>query len=362
MNTFSMIIIFLHLPKKDMPSIHTLRVSSIERNTTDSVVVSFDIPAKLVSSYSFTAGQYIPLEATIEGEVVRRSYSICSAPSSGKLQVGIKELEKGLFSTYANRTLKVGDSLKVGTPEGRFIYPSKDPKQSIVGIAAGSGITPIMSVLKTVLEKNASTQFTLVYGNKSEKETLFYDELIALEKQYTDRLKIHWFFSQSKKEGAEFGRINRSAILTLFGNSVPQHTFYLCGPEGLIQEASGQLNSLGIAQDQLFFELFTSSTDKTKIESSVEKGSLQLTYDEVTHTLELASGKTLLDIALQAKLDVPYSCQGGVCSSCIARVTEGKAIMESNQILTDTEIEEGLVLTCQAIAQSEKIQVDYDDV
>ena len=345
-----------------MPSIHTLRVSSIDRITTNSVVVSFDIPSEFISSYSFTAGQYIPLEATIEGKVVRRSYSICSAPNSGNLQVGIKELENGLFSTYANRTLKVGDSLKVGTPEGRFIYPSKVPKKSIVGIAAGSGITPIMSILKTVLEKDTSDAFTLVYGNKSVEETLFYDELIALEKQYTDRFKIHWYFSQSEKKGAEFGRINRSAILSLFGNSVPRHTFYICGPEGLIRDASNQLKSLGVAQDQLFFELFTSSTEKTKVESYEKKGRLQLTYDEVTHTLDLVPGKTLLDIALQAKLDVPYSCQGGVCSSCIARITHGKAVMESNQILTDTEIEEGLVLSCQAIAQTEQIQMDYDDV
>ena len=347
-----------------MSSFHSLKVSNIERITSKAVVVSFEIPDSLKTEFEFLAGQYIGLQAQINGEKVRRSYSICSAPQSGILEVGIKEVPKGVFSGYVNKQLAVGDILEVSTPEGRFTLTSETTDNTLVGIAAGSGITPIMSIIKSVILDQSNSQFVLLYGNKSPEETLFYEELLMLEKENPRQLKIHWVFSQTNVTETHFGRIDASLVNYLLKQTENKHpkAFYLCGPESMINQASNQLLEKGINKEQIFFELFTASTETVAVTSAAESGTLSLTCDEVTHSLELASGKTLLDIALEAKLDVPYSCQGGVCSSCIARVTEGKASMQSNQILTDAEVEEGFVLSCQAVAQSETLSLDFDDV
>jgi ring-1,2-phenylacetyl-CoA epoxidase subunit PaaE len=359
-----MIIIFLNLPKKAMASFHTLRVSHIDRITTKAVVVSFEIPTALKNDFNFLGGQYISVQTHINGEQVRRSYSICSAPHSETLQIGIKEVPEGVFSTYVNQHLKVGDEMEVSPPEGRFTLNSPVKENLIIGIAAGSGITPIMSIIKSILDEESNTQFVLLYGNKSPKETMFYEDLLTLEKANSERLKIHWSFSQANVSNANFGRIDIAQVNYLLNqiDMSASKAFYLCGPESMIQTASDQLIEKGVKKETVFFELFTASSENLAVESSVEKGTLSLTCDDVTHSLKLVPGKTLLDIALQAKIDVPYSCQGGVCSSCIAKVTEGKATMQSNQILTDEEVKEGLVLSCQAIAQSETISLDFDDV
>jgi len=346
-----------------MPPFNKLRVFAINRITPMSVAVSFEVPDSLKETYSYKAGQYIALETSIKEKIVRRSYSICSESNSGRLEVGIKEVPNGVFSSYVNKSLIVGDTIKVGTPEGRFVYSPSRSKGPIVGVAAGSGITPVFSILKSVIASDSKNTFILVYGNKTVEETMFYDELKDLEKTHPKQLKIHWVFSQSNLEGANFGRIDGSIINYVLNQQVQTpKSFYLCGPEPMIHLASDLLKEKGFLEEQIHFELFTTRTDKMLVESRAEKGTFNLICDSVSHTLDLVPGKTLLDIALSAKLDVPYSCQGGVCCSCIARITEGKASMEANQILTDTEINEGLILTCQAVAQSKQISVDYDDV
>lgn len=346
-----------------MSSFHKLRVSSIDRTTSDAVVVSFEVPSHLRSSFSFVSGQYITLETKIDGELIRRSYSLCSSPEQKVLSVGVKEVPKGVFSSYVNQSLKEGDALKVSLPDGRFVYDSKKQKSSILAIAAGSGITPIYSILNYFLKQRNSQKFTLVYGNKTPLQSMFYKELKALEEKHYDQLKIHWVFSQSNEEGCLFGRIDASIINFVLNQqqSIPDHSF-LCGPEPLILESTEELINNGCSKEGVHFELFTASIKTTKIENKVAKGLFTLTCDEVTHHLDLVPDKTLLEIALSAKIEVPYSCQGGVCSSCIARVKDGKASMLTNQILTDAEIDEGLVLSCQAFAQSESILLDYDDV
>jgi ring-1,2-phenylacetyl-CoA epoxidase subunit PaaE len=346
-----------------MSEFHALQIAAIERMTSQSVVLTITVPENVRPKYKFLPGQYVSLELTIEGTTVRRSYSICSAPHEGALQVGVKEVPKGVFSTYVNQKLKVGDPIQVGLPEGRFIFEAVQDQVPIMAVAAGSGITPIMSILKSVLHHSSSLPFTLVYGNKTPNQTLFYKELRALEKDYPEQLKVHWVFSQSNEEGAHFGRIDTALLNYALKQSTPTpERFYLCGPEAMIHFSEQHLMEKGIAKEHVLFELFTASSASAEITDTAEKGVLKITCDETTHTLDLIPGKTLLDIALQAKLDVPYSCQGGVCSSCIGKITEGMAQMQSNQILTDEEIEEGLVLTCQAIAQTEKVSVDYDDV
>ena len=195
-----------------MSTFHSLTVSAIDRLTDKSVVVSLEVPENLAASFVFEAGQYISLEATIDKVVVRRSYSICCSPQSGNLQVGIKEVPGGVFSAYVNQILSVGDEFRVGVPEGRFTLKGSRQAKTVVGIAAGSGITPIISLLKSVLLSNQDTSFVLLYGNKSPEETMFYDELLSLEKNHSKRLKIHWVFSQSNQDNSHFGRIDASLI------------------------------------------------------------------------------------------------------------------------------------------------------
>lgn len=346
-----------------MSQFYSFNISAIDRNTADAVVLTLDVPVDLSSTFEYLAGQYISLELSIDGVPVRRSYSICSSPSSNLLQVGIKELPSGVFSTYANQKLQIGDQILVSAPEGRFVYTNKTTPSSIMAIAAGSGITPIMSILKSFLQEKEEGLFTLIYGNKTPEKTMFYKELRALEQAHPERLTIHWVFSQSNETEAHFGRIDQSILnYALNKNGAIPNRFYLCGPEILIRESEKLLKDKGVDEATILYELFTSSSEKNTIENSAQKGFLYLTCDEVTHALELVPDKTILDIALQAKLDVPYSCQGGVCSSCIGKITEGKAEMETNQILSEDEIQQGLVLTCQAIAQSESVRIDYDDV
>jgi len=346
-----------------MPSFHSLRVSGIDRASVDAVVISLEVPESLKESYKFIPGQYVSLETTIDEVLVRRSYSLCSTPDEPSLRVGVKKLDQGVFSTYINESLKLGDTLKVSVPEGRFVYDANKNKGGLLAIAAGSGITPIFSILNSFLANKNGQEFTLIYGNKSPEQTMFYQEIKDLETKHSEQLTVHWVFSQSSEEGALFGRINPSVINFVLNqqNRLPNHSF-LCGPEPMIISSSEQLEHKGTSKDRIYFELFKASSKTLEAEDQAEKGCFTITCDEITHTLDLVPDKSLLDIALGAKLEVPYSCQGGVCSSCIAKVKEGKASMITNQILTDDEIEEGLVLSCQAIAQSESIHLDYDDV
>lgn len=347
-----------------MNALHPLAIEKVNRLTPSSVAISFKVPSALSADFAFKAGQYLSLEATINGEPVRRSYSLSSAPHENRLTVGIKKIDQGLFSSFANDVLTEGDTLKVAPPEGRFVYVPKQDINQLLLIAAGSGITPILSILKTSLEKSTSTTVQLIYGNKSPQETMYQDQLIALQDQYKGRLKINWIYSQSNESNALFGRIDEGTVK--YGlkqcDKTPDHT-YLCGPEAMIKTAQETLINANINQDSIHFELFT--TSESVAPSSAKAGgkiSLSIKADEENYTLESTSDKTILDAALQQKIEVPYSCQGGVCCSCIAKVTEGSATMENNQILTDEEIEEGLILTCQAFPTSASIAIDYDDV
>ena len=346
-----------------MPSLNTLKIGAVDRLTPQSVVISIDIPNHLSSSYVYLPGQYITLELEINGNMVRRSYSICSSPNSGLLQVGIKEVPNGIFSTYVNRKIKKGDKIKAGKPEGRFIFDSKNNSIPSMAIAAGSGITPIMSIIRSFLDIAPNTPFTLIYGNKSPEKTMFYDELKSLEDRF-ESLKIYWSFSEEKIDGAGFGRIDSAFLNYVLKNSSDSYPklLYLCGPEKLIDYSKQFFLEKGFNENDILFELFTSSIQISKQKDNIEEGLLNIKYDDVTHKLILDQNKTLLEIALNQKIDVPYSCQGGVCSSCIARVTEGKVDMNNNQILTEEEIQEGLILSCIATPKSNKITIDFDDV
>lgn len=350
-----------------MAQFHKLSIKNIQQLTKDAVSLTFSIPENLKQQFNFIAGQYITLKAKINSTEVRRDYSLCSSPKSGEITVAVKAVENGTFSKFANNDLKIGDTLEVAEPQGRFIFnPDATKTRTIAAFAAGSGITPVLSIAKTVLEEEPNSTFVLVYGNKTTNDTMFLDELLKLHHEYTDRFDVQFVFSQSQEPDALFGRIEKSTVNLIIKNKY-KHTvidaFYLCGPEAMIHTVKDVLAENNITEDSIFFELFKVSTPEPVI-STINTGETNITVlvDDEEESFVMSQKQTILEAALEKDLDAPYSCQGGICSSCIARVTEGTATMRQNNILTDNEVAEGLILTCQAQPTSSKIVVDYDDV
>ena len=351
-----------------MAQFHNLTIKDIQRETQNAVTLSFDVPGSLSSVFNFSAGQYITLKANINGEEVRRDYSLCSSPKSGNLTIAIKAVKEGVFSNYANTKLKVGDVIEVAEPNGRFIFEPNSTNKTIVAFAAGSGITPILSILKTVLEEEPQSKFILVYGNKTIKDTIFLDELLSLKHQYDNRLNIQFVYSQAQEQDALFGRIEKSTVNLVLKNKYKNETidaYYLCGPEAMITAVTDVLIENGATKEHIHFELFTPTVSKSPSSSqTVSDGNtdVKVIVDEEESSFSMPQNKTILEVALENNIDAPYSCQGGICSSCIARVTEGTVTMRQNNILTDNEVSEGLILTCQSQPTSQKITIDYDDV
>lgn len=352
-----------------MAQFYKLSIENIVSSTPSSVIVTFTIPSNLQETFSFIPGQYINIKALVNGQEVRRSYSICNAPTKESLSVGIKKVDDGTFSVYANTHLKVGDTLEVSAPEGRFTFaPNANSAQNIALFAAGSGITPIMSILTTGLDKEPNSNFVLVFGNQSSSETMFFRELQNLKEQYPNRLTIHYLFSRSNEEGSLFGRIESSTVNYILKNKHKDlnfDAFYLCGPEGMIQSVQEALTENNIDPSVIHYELFTTSTDDAETTSvDIPEGKTQVSgvVDDEAFSFVMDASDRVLDAALENDVDAPYSCQGGICSSCIARVKEGSVEMVKNQILTDAELAEGLILTCQSLPTSSTLVIDYDDV
>ena len=347
-----------------MATFYSVNIKEIKQETANAVSVVFDIPENLKEDFSFTAGQYITLKTSIDNKEVRRAYSICSTPKSGELRVAIKKVEKGTFSVYATEQLKVGDTIEIASPEGKFqLQP--EPNKNYIGFAAGSGITPLLSILKTVLEAEETSSFTLIYGNKSIADTIFYGELISLQEKY-ENFNLEFVCSQEQNENMLFGRIDKAYTNLFIKNRYKEIFFdaaYLCGPEAMINTVSDTLEENNFSKENINFELFTASTEEADT-SEVKEGISEITYllDDEETTISMSQTDNILSAALRNDLDAPYSCQGGICSSCMAKVTEGKAVMSKNSILTDDEVEEGLVLTCVAHPVTPKVTIDWDDV
>lgn len=349
-----------------MNDFHALKIAAVHTLTSNAVALTFEVPENLKNTFAFTAGQYITIKHTVNKEELRRAYSISSAPSSGKLTVGIKKVPKGTFSVYANENIKAGDILEVMPPEGRFVFEKSSKAKNIAAFAAGSGITPIISIAQTVLESHPESTFVLVFGNQSPEEAMYLQAVQELQDKYTDKFFIQNIYSRSQEENALFGRIETSTVNFIIKNKFKETSFdafYLCGPEEMITSVSDTLKTNGIAEDKIFFELFTSSdTEDTLAEELEGKTTLEVTVDDEVFSLSMDKKTLVLDAVLKENINAPYSCQGGVCSSCIARITEGKAEMVKNQILTDGEVAEGFILTCQAHPLTSTLKVDYDDV
>jgi ring-1,2-phenylacetyl-CoA epoxidase subunit PaaE len=350
-----------------MSSFYKLQIKEVKRETANAISIVFNVPNELKSAFQFISGQYINLKLTLDGKEIRRAYSICSSPDSGELRIAIKSVKNGFFSKFANDNLKIGDLLEVGIPEGKFTFePNIDKQKNYAAFVAGSGITPVLSILKTVLKNEPKSSFVLVYGNKSPEETIFHQELHDLQLQYVGRFFIHYVYSQSKIDGELFGRIDKATVNFVLNNKHKEKEFdkfYLCGPEEMITIVSAVLKEHNVADKNIKFELFSTSTSENTATSSHE-GHTKITVivDDEETTFEMSQKQTLLEAALKQGLDAPYSCQGGICSSCLARITSGTAEMKKNSILTDSEIAEGLILTCQAHPTSSEIFVNYDDV
>ena len=347
-----------------MSKYYTLTIQKVIKETEDAVSIVFEVPANLKREFSYKAGQYITLKTIINGQEVRRAYSICASPNSNELKVTVKAVENGVFSTFATTSLKSGDSLDVFVPEGKFVL-SPEANKNYLAFAAGSGITPVLSMIKTVLETEKSSTFTLVYGNKSAANTIFKNQLDALLEQYPNTFNLHYIFSQERVSDTQFGRIDKGItnyFVKNIHNEIAFDAAFLCGPEEMINIVSDTLIENNFTENTIHFELFTASTEENNVEIEEGKTEVTVLLDDEETTFTMNKTDDILAASLRNNLDAPYSCQGGVCSSCLCKVIEGEAVMTKNSILTDGEVEEGFVLACQAHPTTSKIIIDFDDV
>lgn len=353
---------------------HPLRVKKVERETEDCVSIEFDVPAELKETFRFVQGQNLTLKKVLNGEELRRNYSICTSPMDNSLKVAVKKVEGGLFSTWANESLKAGDVLEVIPPTGKF-YTPLDPsqKKSYVAFAAGSGITPLLSIIKTTLLTEPQSNFTLVYGNRTKSSILFREALQALKDKFMDRFRIYHILSREKTDSPiNYGRIDTDKLALLTDKLIDLKKcdeFFLCGPEELIFCIRGYLAGKDVPSAKIHFELFTvpgqklSSVIHHPLSSLDEspKAQVSIKVDGILFDFDLAyESESILDAALKQGADLPYACKGGVCTTCKAKLVEGEVSMDVNWGLEPDEVANGYVLSCQAHPQSEKVVLDFD--
>lgn len=344
-----------------MNRFYELTISKITQLTTSSVMITFEVPELLKKVFHFEAGEYLTLQQTIGGEKVRRAYSICSGVNESELSVAVKRVPNGVFSTYATTQLKAGDVLEVMPPKGSFVFfYDIFGNRDIMLFSAGSGVTPMMSIAKTALSKT-NIKVVFVYGNKSKEEALFFDEIEALRIQYPERFLVHYAFSQQPWGDHYTGRINDRIVSEIFAKykDLNWGRYYACGPTELVKNLREILLLRGIDKDRIFTELFEASP--AEIDYSTLQGNVAITLElnGQTHSFESARNQTLLSSALLRGYDAPYSCLNGVCSSCIGRVEEGEAKMAKNETLSEEEVSQGYILTCQAYAMTDTIKVRF---
>lgn len=352
---------------------YPLSISDIRRETSECVSIAFTIPSSLANTFVFLQGQYITLRTMIEGQEIRRSYSICSAPKDGELRVAIKKVEGGVFSTFANEQLSIGEIIDVMPPMGKFYSQLDDSlSRNYVGFASGSGITPVFSILKTILQTEPTSTFTLFYGNKNTSCVIFKEAIEALKNKYIERLKIYYILSREAMDTPLFsGRLDGEkarAFAKYFFAPEAIDAYYLCGPEEMIFDIKDTLIASDVQSSKIHFELFTSTTAKQKqvkkvINTSFSEKNTIVSLRLDGKTMEFAmpqEGIYLLDVALENGADLPYACKGGVCCTCKAKLIEGQVVMDVNYGLEADEIAANYILTCQARPTTDKIIVDFD--
>jgi ring-1,2-phenylacetyl-CoA epoxidase subunit PaaE len=356
-----------------------LPIEHVRKDTRDAVVVEFRVPHELRETFAFRAGQYVTLRTTIDGEEQRRSYSICVSPHSGKLRVAVKRVDDGAFSTWAHSELRAGDEIDVAPPQGRFFVPL-DPSSEhrYLAVAAGSGITPVLSLIETTLAIEPKSSFTLVYGNRSASTTMFREELQQLKDRYLDRLALIYVTSREKQEVDAFnGRIDKERMLALASGWIDLDAtdyVYLCGPETMMEGVQEALAERGFAKDRVVVERFVSALrgsrsarapqgDKGHGKGREKLGHVSVVLDGSTRTFEIRKGvESVLEAGLRAGIDLPYSCKGGVCSTCRAQLTAGEVDMDVHFALEDYEVRSGVVLMCQSHPVTDDVALDVDAI
>ncbi len=352
---------------------HKLKVVEVKKQTPDCVCIEFEIPGELQQIFAFQQGQNITIKKNIGGEEIRRSYSICSAPFENKLSVAVKKVEGGKFSLYANNELNAGDDLDVLPPTGKFNTQLQlENKKQYLAFAAGSGITPVISIIKTTLYAEPKSSFTLVFGNRGRSSIIFFEELEALKNKYIDRFNLINILSREKTDAPiNSGRIDLNKLIELdkLLGYAGTDEFFICGPEEMIFCIKGFLEQHGVEKKNIHFELFTTPGQNQKAvinplrEMSRSTGTSKITVklDGRSFDFELGfNGDTILDAALKQGADLPFACKGGVCCTCKAKLLEGEAEMEVNWGLEQEEVEQGFILTCQSHPVTEKVVIDFD--
>lgn len=355
---------------------HPLRVRAIEPDTAEAVIVSFEVPPPLRDVFGFTQGQYLTLRTDIDGQDLRRSYSICAGVDDGELRVGVRKVHGGVFSNWINTHLKPGDALQVMAPQGRFFVPlAPGERRHHVGIAGGSGITPILSIMKTVLAREPLSRFTLIYGNRQLQSTMFKEEIEDLKNRYMTRLVLQHVFSDEHTDAPlNRGVMNREKIAQFLDTLVPagriDHVF-VCGPFQMNDEAEAALLAAGVPEERIHIERFGVALQGAGSVGAVvhqakpgdaEQARIVIIRDGLQREIAFAKGQpSILDAASAAGLEVPYSCTSGVCGTCRAKLIEGEVRMERNFALDKKEVASGFVLTCQAHPLTDRVVLSFDE-
>lgn len=359
-----------------MTRFHPLRVAEVRRESPDAVSIAFAVPPEASAEFAFTAGQYLTLRTTLGGEELRRTYSICSGAGDGELRVAVKRLDDGVFSRFANESLKAGDVMDVMPPMGRFGLGDRAAAagRTYVGFAAGSGITPILSIIKTVLKREPESRIVLFYGNRSSASIIFKDALEDLKDRFVERLAVHHVLSREAQEIPLLsGRITGDkveALLRTVGAVEAVDDVFLCGPLGMIEEVKAALACLGVPEVRIHVEVFTPSGTPARASGPAPKAgveaapgaTLTVRIDGLTHEVAMRADETVLEAAVRHGLDLPYSCRGGMCCTCRAKVTDGAGRMDQNFSLERWEQDAGFTLTCQCRPTTPRMAVDYDAV
>jgi ring-1,2-phenylacetyl-CoA epoxidase subunit PaaE len=356
-----------------MSKFHPLRVARVERETRDAVAITFAVPPALADQFRYVQGQHLTLRADIGGEDVRRSYSICSGVQDGVLRVAVKRSPGGVFSTWANDALKVGDTIGVMPPLGHFNVPlDAAHARHYLGFAAGSGITPLLSIVKTTLAAEPGSRFTLVYANRASGSVMFREELAALKDRNLGRFNlVHVLSREAQDVEMLHGRIDRAKADALLAHWVPLadvDAAFVCGPEGMMDAVVGALKDRGFPDAKIKVERFAASIPKhTHVATGVPapghaECEVTVVIDGTTRSFALAKGKeNLLEAGLRGGVELPYSCRGGVCSTCRCRLTAGEVDMDVNFALEDYEVARGYILACQSYPVTDKVSVTFDD-
>ena len=354
---------------------HPLRVREVLPDTAEAVVVAFDVPTELREVFSFTQGQYLTLRTEIDGADLRRSYSICAGVDDGELRVGVRKVKGGVFSNWINEHLRPGHTISVMAPQGRFFVAIEPAaRRHHLGIAGGSGVTPILSTMKTVLAREPKSRFTLIYGNRALKSTMFKEELEDLKNKYLTRLTLHHVFSDEHTDAPlNMGVMNRDKIGEFLSTVVPASTIdhaFICGPFQMNDEAEAALLAAGMPEDRIHIERFGLAPQAQQVDAVVheakpgdaETARITIIRDGLKREIAFTKDQpSILDAASAAGLEVPFSCTSGVCGTCRAKLVEGEVRMERNFALDKNEVANGFVLTCQAHPLTPHVVLSFDE-